>query len=103
MAESKTACSRALPSRDREGAVARHMKRATIVRMMRNCIVIALAACVAWCVTRPADIPFAKHTVDLGANETCAIADINGDKRPDIVSGENWYEAPKWTQHKFRS
>ena len=79
------------------------MKRATIVRMMRNCIVIALAACVAWCVTRPADIPFAKHTVDLGANETCAIADINGDKRPDIVSGENWYEAPKWTQHKFRS
>jgi hypothetical protein len=51
---------------------------------------------------RPADIPFAKHEIDLGANETCAFADINGDKRLDIISGENWYEAPAWKQHRFR-
>jgi hypothetical protein len=28
--------------------------------------------------------------------------DVNGDKRPDIVSGENWFENPTWKRHKFR-
>jgi FG-GAP-like repeat/FG-GAP repeat len=51
---------------------------------------------------RSDEIPFLKHTIDLGANEPCAWADINGDGRLDIVSGENWYEAPSWTKHKFR-
>src|SRR5580658_2110744 len=64
---------------------------------------VCLAGALAWTATRPADIPFEKHTLDLGANESCAIADINGDGRPDIVSGENWYEGPKWIKHKFRS
>ena len=49
------------------------------------------------------EIPFRKHTVDLGRNEACAVADVNGDGRLDIVSGENWYEAPTWRKHKFRS
>jgi hypothetical protein len=30
------------------------------------------------------------------------VADINRDGRLDIVSGENWYEAPAWTKHPFR-
>jgi hypothetical protein len=51
---------------------------------------------------RPADIRFEKQTLDVGANETCAFADINGDGRLDIVSGENWYAAPKWMKAKFR-
>jgi hypothetical protein len=62
-----------------------------------------LAAALAWSIGRPGEIPFEKHTLDLGTNETCAIADVNGDGKPDIVSGENWYEAPKWVKHKFRS
>ncbi|MGH9660885.1 MAG: FG-GAP repeat domain-containing protein [Bryobacteraceae bacterium] len=73
--------------------------------MMRNCIAVAVAvalAGVAWTVSRPGEMPFQKHAIDLGASETCAVADINGDRRPDIVSGENWYEAPKWTKHPFR-
>ncbi|MCC6587118.1 MAG: VCBS repeat-containing protein [Bryobacterales bacterium] len=59
-------------------------------------------AALLWSVSRPPDIPFEKHTIDLGANETCAIADLNKDGKLDIISGENWFEAPKWIKHKFR-
>lgn len=52
--------------------------------------------------SRPAEIPFETHMLDGGSNETCAIADVNGDKRPDIISGENWFEAPSWKKHHFR-
>jgi FG-GAP-like repeat len=51
---------------------------------------------------RPPDIPFRIHMIDGGASETAAVADINRDGRPDIVSGENWYEGPTWTPHPFR-
>lgn len=51
---------------------------------------------------RSAEIPFEKHTLDLGANESCALADVNGDGKLDIISGENWYEAPRWTKRHFR-
>jgi hypothetical protein len=60
--------------------------------------------------SRPPDLPFRIHTIDLGASETAAVADINQDGRLDIVSGEFWYEAPamslsngpSWIQHRFR-
>ena len=39
---------------------------------------------------------------DTGANETVAVADLNNDGRPDIISGESWYEAPAWTKHPLR-
>lgn len=51
---------------------------------------------------RPPDIPFSIRMLDGGASETAAVADVNGDGRPDIVSGEHWYEAPDWRQHRFR-
>jgi VCBS repeat protein len=60
--------------------------------------------------SRPADIPFKIHPIDPGASETAAVIDINRDGRLDVVSGENWYEAPQgtgraslpWTKHRFR-
>jgi hypothetical protein len=64
---------------------------------------VCAAGLAAWSAGRPDEIPFARHTLDLGANETCAVADINNDGRLDIVSGENWYEGPKWRKHKFRT
>lgn len=51
---------------------------------------------------RPPEMTFSKHTLDLGANETCAFADINRDGKLDIVSGENWFAAPRWEKHRFR-
>lgn len=51
---------------------------------------------------RPPDIPFKIQMLDGGASETAAVADINKDGRPDIVSGDSWYEGPNWTKHQFR-
>jgi hypothetical protein len=56
----------------------------------------------AWTISRTPEIPFEKHTLDLGGNETAAFADVNGDGKLDLVSGENWYEAPGWKKHHFR-
>ena len=53
--------------------------------------------------SRPPDIPFQVRMIDPGANETAAVADLNNDGRPDIISGENWYEAPAWTKHPLRA
>lgn len=51
---------------------------------------------------RPSTPAFQKVTLDLGASETAAFADINRDGRLDIVSGEAWYEAPRWQRRVFR-
>jgi hypothetical protein len=48
------------------------------------------------------EIAFERHVIDLGRNESCAVVDINGDGRLDIVSGENWFEAPDWKKHTYR-
>ena len=75
--------------------------------MMRHPIATATLLCLAgglaWTLSRPDEIPFEKHALDLGSNEACAVADVNGDGKPDIISGENWYEGPRWIKHKFRA
>src|SRR5581483_10599131 len=55
------------------------------------------------------EIPFYKHTIDLGQSEAAEIADVNRDGRLDIISGENWFEqvapgkdGPRWIKHHFR-
>ena len=34
--------------------------------------------------------------------EGIAVADVNKDGRPDLLVGDLWYEAPKWTPHEIR-
>lgn len=65
-------------------------------------LLLSIPTLVLWSVSRPPEVPFDKKTIDLGASETCAFADVNGDTRLDIVSGEYWYEAPGWKAYQFR-
>lgn len=72
-------------------------------------VVLELVTTMAIADVRPADLPFTPHLIDPGASESAAVADINRDKRLDIISGEYWYEAPArgtggngWTPHRFR-
>ena len=69
---------------------------------MRAITIVFVALLLSSPSTRSPDIPFRSLLIDNGASETAAVADINKDGRLDIVSGENWYEAPSWTKHKFR-
>ncbi len=69
---------------------------------MRAFTIVLIALLPVWSPTRSADIAFRSLMMDNGASETAAVADINKDGRLDIVSGENWYQAPRWTKHKFR-
>src|SRR4029453_6623474 len=69
---------------------------------MRSVILFVVAFTLAASPTRSPDIPFKAVMIDNGASETAAVADINKDGRLDIISGENWYEAPSWIKHKFR-
>ena len=72
---------------------------------MRIYLLTAIALLVATVVcfsARSPEIPFERKTIDLGVSETCAIADFNNDGRPDIFSGDAWYENPTWKRHEVR-
>jgi hypothetical protein len=74
---------------------------------MRIAAILILAVTALQLPSRPPDLPFRIHSIDSGASETAAVADVNGDGRLDIVSGEHWYERPvasgPWTKHRFRA
>ncbi len=70
---------------------------------MRQSLVFAMfSAALMTAASRPADLTFQVRMIDPGATETTAIVDINKDGRPDIVSGDSWYEAPNWKKHQIR-
>jgi hypothetical protein len=71
---------------------------------MRLCLLVAILAIAALvCLSaRSPELAFERRQLDLGISETCAIGDFNGDGRPDIFSGESWYENPGWTKHTVR-
>jgi VCBS repeat protein len=69
---------------------------------MRSALTVLLAIALVPSPARSPDIPFKTIMIDNGASETTAVADVNKDGKLDIISGENWYEGPSWTKHKFR-
>jgi FG-GAP-like repeat/FG-GAP repeat len=74
------------------------MSRRFVIRVTLPllCVPLLIAA------SRPADIAFKVTMIDPGYNETAAVADLNNDGKPDIISGDSWYDAPNWTKHHLR-
>ena len=67
----------------------------TLVASFVSVVVIALAE-------QPGP-SFKVRAIDAIQSETAAVADLNNDRRLDIISAESWYEAPNWTKHPLRS
>jgi hypothetical protein len=52
---------------------------------------------------KPHPATFEKVVIDPTLGESCAVGDIDGDGRPDIVSGRWWYRNPDWKRFEFRT
>jgi hypothetical protein len=66
---------------------------------IRHLAVLAVATAA---IARSPELAWERHTIDLGIAEGVAVADFNKDGRPDIFSGEAWYENPTWKKHVVR-
>jgi len=52
--------------------------------------VLLAAGLAAWAATRPAEIAFARHMIDPGAYETCAVGDINREYYRSKQEEQEW-------------
>ena len=84
-------------TRAREPAILAGMRRSWLRRSLPLALALLTLAA-----GRPPNVPFTVRPIDPGASETAAVADIDGNRRLDIVSGDFWYQAPAWTPHRFR-
>ena len=66
-------------------------------------VVASLIPVVALSSTEQPTPAFKVRAIDAVQSETVAVADLNNDRRLDIISAESWYEAPNWTKHPLRS
>ena len=53
--------------------------------------------------TAPTPVRWRKTVLDAAfRSEGVAVADVNRDRRTDVIVGDYWYEAPTWKRHEIR-
>jgi hypothetical protein len=66
----------------------------------------ACVVCLAWILPSAAvaehPVSFEVRWLTVDANEGCDIADVDGDGRPDVLAGRNWYRNGDWLPRPVR-
>ena len=52
---------------------------------------------------KPLPIRWQIEPLGLDANEGCAIADVDGDNKLDVIAGRNWYQGPSFVPRALRT
>ena len=73
---------------------------------MRYVALFTVALSCSWILPSPStaeEIAFRRHGLNPNSEfSACAVIDVDHDGRPDIVSGQFWYEPPDWQRHTIR-
>lgn len=71
-------------------------------RLHFSCLAVLGYVLFAPSATAEDSLPFRAHVINADSEVcTASLLDVDGDGRLDIVSGEWWYAAPDWQQHKL--
>ncbi|HBV65726.1 MAG TPA: VCBS repeat-containing protein [Rhodopirellula sp.] len=66
-------------------------------------IFIALSCCSTAAFAQDADPQYQVKLLTIDANEGIAAGDVDGDGKPDLVAGRNWYRGGDWAPRPLRS
>jgi hypothetical protein len=72
------------------------------MRLPHLTALLILATCLPAVADEPGGLRFSKRCLMQNLNEGCAIGDVTGDGRPDIVAGTHWYAAPDFIPRPVR-